>query len=104
MDGERFSRSRQAKLSSVSERQRANDCQRLLAFYRGEGKDDRGRTLEQVLDFDLDELEYTHDYIQWLFPLDVPSGVQPWAPLIDRECREMFSGDLKLVALLRRAL
>ncbi|HKR09406.1 MAG TPA: opioid growth factor receptor-related protein [Gemmatimonadaceae bacterium] len=85
-------------------RGRESDCQRILAFYRGEGRDDRGRTFEEVLDFDDEELEETHDYIQWLFPLAVPSGVQPWAPLVDRECQERFRADPELGNALRRAL
>ena len=83
---------------------RGTDCERILAFYRGEGRDDRGRTLEEILRFDDEELEETHDYIQWLFPLDVPSSVQPWAPLVDRKCQERFRADPGLGNALRRAL
>ena len=90
-------------LFNVGER-RATDCQRILAFYRGEGRDDRGRTLEELLAFDDEELEETHDYIQWLFPLDVPSSVQPSAPTVDVECQEKFRADPSLGNALRRAL
>ena len=31
----------------------------------------------------LDELEYTHDYIQWLFPLRERSSVEPLTPTLD---------------------
>lgn len=83
---------------------RGTDCERILAFYRGEGRDDRGRTLEEILRFDDEELEETHDYVQWLFPLDVPSSVQPWAPLVDRKCQERLRADPALGNALRRAL
>lgn len=36
----------------------------LLAFYRGEGPDDRGRMLTDILQQDDAWLERTHDYVQ----------------------------------------
>ena len=47
-----------------------------------EGRDHRGRLLSHILGFSLDELEFHHDYIQWLFPLPEPSGANPSAPLL----------------------
>lgn len=73
---------------------------RLIAFYLGSHPDDRGRMLAEILRQDDDWLELTHDYIQWLFPLDVPSGVNPGAPLIDRATADAFKSD----ELLRRHL
>ena len=81
-----------------------NDCSRLVAFYRGSGTDDRGRTIDHVLAFSLDRMEAVHDYIQWLFPLDVRSGVNPDAPLVDARCQDEFATDSVLRATLRRAL
>ena len=77
---------------------------RIVAFYMGTGVDDRGRALPEVMRFSLDELEDNHDYIQWLFPLDVPSGVQPLAPLVDDNCRQAFRRSPQLRDALRRAL
>lgn len=77
---------------------------RIVAFYMGTGVDGRGRTLDDVMRFSFDELEDNHDYIQWLFPLDVPSGVQPLAPLVDDDCREAFRRNGQLRDALRRAL
>ena len=57
----------------------------LIAFYRGEGRDHRGRLLADIQDFDFHELEFNHDYIQWLFPLPEPSGANPSAPLLSKE-------------------
>jgi len=54
--------------------------------------------------FDHDALEWTHDYIQWLFPLDLPSSVQPWAPVVDRQCQEKFRADPKSGDALRCSL
>jgi opioid growth factor receptor-like protein len=77
---------------------------RIVAFYQGSGTDHQGRRLDDILGFSLDELEYNHDYIQWLFPLAVPSGVLPQAPLVDEQCRHAFQGDQQLRSALRRAL
>ena len=54
----------------------------IVDFYRGAGTDHRGRTIDQVWAFDHDELEGVHDFIQWLFPTDRPSGFNPWAPVL----------------------
>src|SRR5258705_7451424 len=58
---------------------------RIVDFYAGNGTDHRGRTIEDVWAFDRDELEGVHDYIQWLFPTDRPSGFNPWAPVLDAD-------------------
>lgn len=73
---------------------------RLVEFYRGYGHDHRGRTLSDILAFDFDELEFHHDYIQWLFPLPEPSGANPSAPLLSREDIAAFESD----GALQRAL
>lgn len=54
---------------------------RIVVFYSG-GIDDRGRTLESMLDWSDERLESVHDYIQWVFPTTTPSGVNPFAPLV----------------------
>jgi hypothetical protein len=53
----------------------------IVSFYSG-GVDDRGRTLQAILDWPDERLESVHDYIQWVFPTTTPSGVNPWAPLV----------------------
>ena len=73
----------------------------IVAFYSG-GRDDRGRTIEQILAWDDDALEAVHDYIQWLFPLRRPSGVNPDAPLVTDVTARAFGADTRLTALLRR--
>ena len=57
----------------------------LVGFYRGDGRDHRGRLLSHIHQYAFDDLERHHDYIQWLFPLPEPSGVNPWAPLLTEE-------------------
>jgi hypothetical protein len=55
---------------------------RLIEFYLGEVPDFQGRTIHDILNFDLQELETVHDYIQWLFPLKVRSQFTPDAPVL----------------------
>ena len=52
--------------------------------------------------FGLDELEFHHDYIQWLFPLPEPSGANASAPLLSSQDIAAFKSDDALQnALLR---
>jgi hypothetical protein len=79
------------------------EVSKLVAFYRGDGRDHRGRLLSHVLGFGLDELEFHHDYIQWLFPLPEPSGANASAPLLSKEDIAAFESDALRHAL-RRSL
>lgn len=54
----------------------------LIAFYAGQGTDDRGRTLAEILRWDDAQLEQVHDYIQWVFPLPARSAFNPYAPVL----------------------
>jgi len=81
-----------------------DDAARLLRFYRGEGVDDAGRTLDQILAWDDAMLEYMHDYIQWLFPLRVPSSFHPEAPVLTDEVVGAFHADPTLRSALMRSL
>ncbi len=69
----------------------AEDSNPLTAFYRDGARDDRGRTLAEILLWDDQQLEAVHDFIQWLFPLPERSGANPSAPLLDRQTIETFS-------------
>ncbi|HRO59631.1 MAG TPA: opioid growth factor receptor-related protein [Burkholderiaceae bacterium] len=76
----------------------------LLAFLRGSGTDHRGRRLDEILGYDDDRLEYTHDYIQWVFPLREASGVNPRAPVINDALVAEFAADEALRVRLRASL
>ena len=80
------------------------DGPQLLAFYSGIGVDHRNRSIEQVLRLSISAMEDTHDYIQWLFPLDVCSSVTPNAPHVDDTCKTAFRRDPALRATLLRSL
>ncbi|KAF2215159.1 hypothetical protein CERZMDRAFT_94579 [Cercospora zeae-maydis SCOH1-5] len=63
----------------------------LARFYGHEAaRDDAGRTLDQILNFDNYELERHHDYIQVIFPLPERSPINPTAPKITEEVRDAF--------------
>ena len=76
---------------------------RIVSFYSG-GIDDRGRTLDAILGWPDDRLEGVHDYIQWVFPTAVPSGVNPLAPLVSDRTAAAFASSSELRGRLRRAL
>jgi hypothetical protein len=76
---------------------------RAVSFYSG-GDDHRGRTLDQILAWSDEHLESTHDYIQWMFPTVVPSGVNRHAPLVTDVTRKAFDERPELRDRLRRSL
>ena len=75
----------------------------LVRFYRGLAPDNRGRYLDEILAWNDDALEYTHDYIQWLFPITTV-GVNPDAPPATTTTIEAFRSDPTLRAAQRRSL
>lgn len=75
----------------------------LVAFYRGTGTDSAGRSLAQIRRQHHAWLEYTHDFIQWLFPLRTPSAAHPLAPTLDEATIREFRSDPRLQAELRES-
>tara|TARA_B110000977_G_scaffold152688_1_gene193935 strand:+ start:14 stop:463 length:450 start_codon:yes stop_codon:yes gene_type:complete len=57
----------------------------LVAFLNGEGTDYKGRCLLDIWNFDDNEIEQTHDYIQFMFPLAEKSGSYFNAPILSLE-------------------
>ena len=55
---------------------------RLLRFLEGSDPDAHGRFIEEILAFDDNRIEGTHNFIQWLFPLTEPSRAQPQSPVL----------------------
>tara|TARA_R110000796_G_scaffold195079_1_gene311563 strand:+ start:268 stop:771 length:504 start_codon:yes stop_codon:yes gene_type:complete len=72
--------------------------ERLIAFYRGEGHDHKGRRLEDIWALPSFWLEHTHDYIQWLFPIPEMGRFNAFAPLLTPEVQMAFEKE----ALLRQ--
>lgn len=65
----------------------------VIEFYRGKPTKHEGLTYESAINFTDDKLEVHHSYIQWLFPLEVPSNFNPFAPLLTNEQKELFKSD-----------
>ncbi|WP_430460079.1 opioid growth factor receptor-related protein [Thalassolituus sp. LLYu03] len=76
----------------------------LIAFYRGEGTDHRGRTFNGILAFSNTEMESCHDYIQWLFPLRDPSPYNPEAPVVTEAVAAAFRASPELQKKVHQAL
>lgn len=77
--------------------------ERLLTFYQGQNPDSEGRMIEQIWSWDNNQLELTHDYIQWLFPLEQPSPVNPDAPTLNPEIIQTFRNSQELQARLLKS-
>ena len=75
----------------------------LLDFYRGQGTDAEGRSLEDIWTWEGDALEEVHDFIQWLFPLPEPSQFNPDAPLLTEDDIAAFKSDSVLQANLMKS-
>lgn len=58
---------------------------KLADFYAGIAPTSSGLFFEDFLEMTDDELEECHDFIQWVFPLPVPSKFNPDAPLLTND-------------------
>ena len=76
---------------------------RVVAFYSGD-VDDSGRTLDDVWAWSDEELELVHDYIQWIFPTEQRSAVNPSAPLVTSDTARAFDASEDLREALRHSL
>ena len=90
--------------SSRSSRERTGTDDAIVRFYRGEGRDGAGRTIEEVWAFSAVRLELTHDFIQWLFPLRDRSAFVPGAPTLTDATVAAFHESSDLRDRLRRSL
>jgi hypothetical protein len=63
---------------------------RLVDFYFGKKPDNRGRYLTTILGYSDLQLEKIHDFIQWLFPIETSSPVNPDAPVVDHITQSEF--------------
>ena len=54
----------------------------IIAFLGGVGPDSHGRLLNDIWVFSDTEIERTHNFIQWLFPLVEPSLTVPGSPTL----------------------
>ena len=70
----------------------------LVRFYLGTERDSSGRFIGDIRQWDYEQLERTHDYIQWLFPTRNRSRFNSSAPTLDEEQIRDFQYDDRLQA------
>jgi len=75
----------------------------IVRFYRGEQTDQSGRLVSEILSQGDEWLEFTHDYIQWLFPLTEASAFNPDAPVLTPSAIAEFRSDPALGERLQQA-
>ena len=68
----------------------------IVRFFRGDQTDHCGRSLSESLGQRHDWLEFTHDYIQWLFPLTEASAFNSNAPILTPAAIAEFHADAVL--------
>lgn len=78
--------------------------QDILAFYQGQSADSEGRMIETIWSWDYKKLEYTHDFIQWLFPLKEKSQFNRNAPVLNDQIIQSFRTNEKLKTRLLQSL
>ena len=72
----------------------------LADFLKGAGPDGAGRTVFEVVAMSDRDIEQSHDFIQWLFPLAEPSGANRRAPVLTTEdVAEVQASGLAQIAL-----
>lgn len=76
----------------------------LIEFYQGTGTDSEGRSLEDVWEFSDDEMEFQHDFIDWIFPLETPNRFNRSAPVLSDDDIRAFQEEPKLRENLRKSL
>lgn len=76
----------------------ASNTSKLILFTLGHGVDHRGRSIEDIWAWDNEALEYTHDYIQWLFPIPESGLHNDFAPVLTTDAVLWFSGTPELRA------
>jgi hypothetical protein len=65
--------------------ERKGQAMTLLTFLEGSEIDTHGRYIGDIWGFNDQQIERTHNFIQWLFPLSVPSAAVPGAPVLTKE-------------------
>lgn len=76
----------------------------IVEFYRGTGEDSEGRTLADLWALSDDEMEFHHDFIQWMFPLEEPSRFNFRAPTLTEGDIRSFREEPALRENLERSL
>jgi hypothetical protein len=78
--------------------------QNIVDFYTKNGVTNSGRTFDDIMKFDGDQLEKVHDYIQWLFPTKTPSKIHTDSPTLDDETIELLKSNPEFLRRYQQAL
>ncbi len=62
----------------------------ILAFYSATGEDNKGRSLSDIITRPDDWWERTHDFIQWVFPLNKKSEYNDNSPVLNQSDTDEF--------------
>ena len=65
----------------------------LIRFFKNEETDSKWRYHQDILQFTDEQIEYNHDFIQWIFPTIEKSQFHPDSPTIDKRFKERFQKD-----------
>ena len=65
----------------------------LIRFFKNELPDSKGRYHKDILQFNHEQIEYNHDFIQWILPTIDKSQFHPEAPTIDGHFKEQLQHD-----------
>lgn len=65
----------------------------LILYLKNQGTDNHDRYLSDIWQFDNFQLEYTHNYMQWMFPSDIPSQNMRHSPVLTPAEREVCMAD-----------
>jgi hypothetical protein len=77
---------------------------KIIDFYLKVAPNCDGLTLEDIWRFSDDDLEHSHDVIQWLFPTIEPSMFNPDAPSLTKRDIELWNSNPELRHNLRDSL
>lgn len=77
---------------------------KIIDFYLGKTPNHKGDRFDHILDWSDDWLEYDHEYIQWLFPNEIPSEIVAEAPVLTKEEARLFQENPELQEKVERAL
>jgi hypothetical protein len=76
----------------------------IYEFLKGATKNSSGLTIEDILNFDKDQIENVHDYIQLLFPLKTKSKFHPNMPVLNDLEINAIKGDKVALQNIHRAV
>ena len=76
----------------------------IIGFYLGISKNQQGYYIDDILNFNDEELENNHCYIQWVFPLPEKSRAVPESPILRQRDIETFNNCQDLQGKMLKAL